>query len=124
LQHIIGDPAKEMAAGSVQSAWQDPHEKEIAMKLVTVEAKLAPDCVARSVAVFNGEAAKVRKMDGCEHYAIYEAPGGIDAILIVQKWRSLEQFDAYRQSVVFAVLGQGLKPMMAAPPVTTIAEVE
>ncbi len=94
------------------------------MKLVTVEAKLAPECVARSVAVFNGEAATVRDMDGCENYAIYEAPGDEDAIVIVQKWRSIELFDAYRQSPVFAALGQGLKPMMAAPPVTTIAEIE
>lgn len=94
------------------------------MKLITVEAKLAPDCVARSVAVFNGEAAKVRSMDGCENYAIYEASENENAIVIVQKWRSMELFDAYRQSPIFAALGHGLKPMMAAPPVTTIAEIE
>ncbi|MEM9106476.1 MAG: antibiotic biosynthesis monooxygenase [Pseudomonadota bacterium] len=94
------------------------------MKLITVEAKLAPDSVARSVAIFNNEAAKVRDMDGCENYAIYEAPDDEDAIVIVQKWRSKELFDAYRHGPVFAALGQELKPMMAAPPVTTIAEIE
>jgi len=36
----------------------------------------------------------------------------------------MEAFDAYRASPTFSTLGKGLKPMMSAPPVTTVAEIE
>lgn len=94
------------------------------MKLVTVEAGLAPDCVAKSIAIFNNQARAVRAMHGCQDYAIYEAPNGENAILIMQKWASMKDFDAYRQSDLFASMGAGLGPLMAGPPVTTVAEID
>ena len=94
------------------------------MKLVTVEARIAPHGVGKSIDIFNSQALAVRAMNGCENYAVYEAPNGDNAIVIVQKWTSMEDFDAYRQSDVFASIGQGLGPLMAAPPVTTIAEID
>ncbi len=94
------------------------------MKLITVEAKIASDSIRKSIDVFNSQASTVRGMNGCESYAIYEAPGDDDSILIVQKWTSMDAFDIYRDSDVFAAMGQGLKPMMTAPPVTTIAEID
>ena len=94
------------------------------MKLVTVEAKIAPDGVGTSIDIFNSQALAVRAMDGCENYAIYKAPNGENAILIAQTWASMEAFDAYRQSDVFASMGAALGPLMAAPPVTTIAEID
>lgn len=94
------------------------------MKLVTVEAQITPDSLTTSIDILNNDALAVRAMEGCENYAIYKAPNGENTILIAQTWVSMEAFDAYRQSDVFASMGAALGPLMAEPPVTTIAEID
>ncbi len=93
------------------------------MKLITVEAQFAADDATRSIALFEDHAPSVRDMDGCARYDLYTDPNDGGKIMIVQRWTSMSHFDAYRQSDAFAQLGMGLKPMMTAPPVTTICEV-
>ena len=93
------------------------------MKLISVEAEFPEDRIEEAMRLFEEQAGAVRAMDGCAHYALYRAPDA-PMIAIVQQWRSMEAFDAYRGSETFATLGQGLKPMMAKPPVTTAAEVD
>lgn len=91
------------------------------MKLVTVEA-VFPDA-EKAVALFEARAHAVRAMEGCESYAIYRAPSGGE-VVIVQRWSTAEAFNTYRSSDAFGQLGQTLKPMMTAPPITTVAEIE
>lgn len=90
------------------------------MKLITVEATFEPTDIATAIVAFDEFSGAVRDMDGCVNYAIYTAP---NKILICQKWASAESFDTYRTSPEFAALGGRLKPIFAAPPVTTIADV-
>ncbi len=92
------------------------------MKLITVEAAFSVADLETAISLFSDQAPTVRAMPGCDHYALYEKPSG-DGVAIVQRWETIEAFDAYRSSDTFATLGQGLKPMMSAPPVTVIAEV-
>lgn len=91
------------------------------MKLIAVEAEFPSDRIEEAVELFENQADTVRAMDGCEHYTLYRADS---TVAIVQRWRTMEAFDAYRASDAFATLGQGLKPMMTKPPVTTIAEID
>ncbi|GAB5377249.1 MAG: hypothetical protein AcusKO_37110 [Acuticoccus sp.] len=93
------------------------------MTLVTVEATLAPGTLPDAFALLAREAAAVRRMTGCAHYAFFRSPDGED-IAIVQRWHTRDAFEAYRTSDAFARLGAGLKPMMSAPPTTTIARFE
>lgn len=93
------------------------------MKLVTVEAKFAAENRASAVAAFEASAGTVRAMAGCETYGVFPSDDGV-SIVILQKWSSMEQFDAYRQSETFGEIGQSLKPLMSAPPVTTIASAD
>lgn len=93
------------------------------MKLISVEAAFAAADMDTAIALFTEHADQVRAMPGCAHYALYQKPSG-DGVAILQQWETMAAFDAYRSSDVFAALGQGLRPLMTAPPVTTVAEVD
>ncbi|WP_168201404.1 putative quinol monooxygenase [Qingshengfaniella alkalisoli] len=93
------------------------------MKLITVEAAFAAADLETAISLFTAQAETVRNMAGCTHYALYRKPSE-DGIAILQHWDTIEAFNAYRQGDTFAQLGAGLKPLMVAPPVTTIAEVD
>lgn len=90
------------------------------MILVTVEASFTPETIAAAIDSFRDQAKVVRKLPGCRHYTLYQDEM---AVVIVQKWDETAQFDAYRDSQIFRDLGAALKPIMAAPPVTTVARV-
>lgn len=92
------------------------------MKLITVETDFAAKDLDAAISLFAAKADEVRNMNGCEHYALYVKPSG-DGLAILQHWQTIQAFDAYRASDVFAELGAGLRPMMTAPPVTMVAEV-
>lgn len=94
------------------------------MKLITVEALFSNNDAANAIALFEGHAPAVRDMAGCKSYDLYADPDHAGNIVIVQRWESMSQFDAYRTSNAFAQLGAGLKPMMTTPPVTTISSVD
>lgn len=93
------------------------------MKLICVEAAFPEDRISEAVALLEGQAGAVRAMEGCAHYALYRSPDA-PRVAIVQRWADMGAFDAYRGSDAFAALGRGLKPLMTAPPVTTVAEVD
>lgn len=91
------------------------------MKLVTVEATFSASTVDQAIRAFNDQAGTVRGMEGCAHYALYKYGASVG---IIQRWDTIVHFDAYRQSDAFRALGSALKPLMTAPPVTTIASVD
>lgn len=93
------------------------------MKLVTVEACVAKDNMKQALDLIAGQATSVRTMPGCAQYSIYGTPSG-DSLAIVQRWNSQSDFDAYRGSEAFAQLGAQLGPLMTAPPVTVVGEVD
>ncbi len=93
------------------------------MKLITVEATFAQGKTDDAISAFQNTADSVRRMAGCLGYDIYRAPAQGDAAVIVQKWASLADFEAYRSSPDFASVGAQLKPLMAGAPETTIADV-
>lgn len=91
------------------------------MKLVTVEATFPADQSNAALAAISARAEATRAMDGCTGYEVYQNGPGI---AIVQKWTGMAAFEAYRGSAIFAGLIGALKPLMTAPPVTTIASVD
>ena len=94
------------------------------MKLVVVEAAFPPTDREAAIALFRDRADAVRAMDGCERYAVHRSVDDDGGVAIVQRWTSAAAFDAYRASDAFAALGRDLKPMMVAPPSTTVADVD
>ena len=93
------------------------------MKLITVEAEFAASDLDAAMALISGQAETVLAMSGCKHYALYRKPS-CDGVAIIQQWDGMAAFDAYRASDTFAALGVGIRPLMAKPPVTTVAEVD
>ena len=90
------------------------------MILVTVEATFEDENIEKAVEIFEAQAVAVRRLNGCESYALYRAQNDV---AIVQKWQDMAKFDAYRAGEIFAALGRDLKPMMSVPPVTTIGQI-
>lgn len=93
------------------------------MKLITVEAAFAAADLDTAISLFTAQAETVRNMAGCAHYALYRKPSD-DGIAILQHWDTMDAFEAYRQGDTFAQLGAGLRPLMTAPPVTIVAEID
>ena len=93
------------------------------MKLITVEARFSHGEANNAIATFEEAAPSIRKMSGCHTYDVYRASSRNDAIVILQKWETMDAFDAYRTSADFAAIGGKLKPLMAGPPTTTIADI-
>jgi quinol monooxygenase YgiN len=93
------------------------------MILITVEATLAPNDLGNAITLFDEQANEVRMMDGCKHYALFRNVAG-DGIAILQHWETIEAFDTYKASDIFAKLGQSLRPLMSAIPVTHVARVD
>lgn len=93
------------------------------MKLITVEADFATADLDTAIALFTDQADEVRAIAGCKHYAVYPRSTK-DGIAILQHWETMAAFETYRLSEIFAKLGQGLRPLMTAPPVTIVAEVD
>lgn len=92
------------------------------MKLVTVETTFDADNLAQPMAQLVNEATTVRAMKGCVAYDLYSGIDDGQKIVIIQRWASMQTFDAYRQSETFARLGTGLRPFMTSPPVTTVCD--
>ncbi|MEM9010652.1 MAG: antibiotic biosynthesis monooxygenase [Pseudomonadota bacterium] len=93
------------------------------MKLITVEAEFAASDFDTAMRLITEQAEAVLAMPGCTHYCVYRKPTD-DGFAIIQHWNGMEAIDAYRASDVFANLNAGLRPLMAKPPVTIIAEVD
>lgn len=93
------------------------------MKLIAMEVDLQSGKVDEAVAAFDAQASAVRAMAGCGDYTLYRHPAQ-DRIVVVQSWESLDAFEAYRASDTFKALGGGLRPLMAGPPSTRIAELD
>jgi quinol monooxygenase YgiN len=93
------------------------------MKLITVEINVAAEAVETAVALLEGLRKHAVAMLGCESYNVYRAGSNEGAVAVIQRWNDMVSFDAYRASEAFASLGKHLRPMLTAPPVTTIAEV-
>ncbi|MEP5730150.1 MAG: antibiotic biosynthesis monooxygenase [Sulfitobacter sp.] len=93
------------------------------MKLISVEAAFATANLEAAMTLLEAQLDEVRAMDGCNHYALFKTSGG-DGLAILQRWETMTQFDAYQSSDTFAKLGAGLRQLMSAPPVTTIAQVD
>ncbi len=90
------------------------------MTLVVVEATFGPDTLATAAAAIEAQAETVRAMEGCARYTVYTQDAGA-GLSIVQKWQNQASFDSYRNSATFGALIGKLKPLMTAPPVTTVA---
>lgn len=90
------------------------------MELVCVEAHFPAEAMERAREALTGQLAAVRAIPGNESYELFIAP---TSVAIVQRWESFQSFEAYRASPAFAQLGQALKPLMSAPPRTTIATI-
>lgn len=60
----------------------------------------------------------VRQMKGCISFVPFEDPSNPEKLGILHEWTTQHDFDAYVGSAVFSRVGQTLRPMMIAPPLS------
>lgn len=65
-----------------------------------------------------GEVQSVRAMTGCLAYLPFADPTNDTGLGVLHEWDSHEDFAAYATSPYFANIGQLLRPMMTAAPVS------
>jgi len=72
-----------------------------------------PGCFDDLVAVLQPAIAAVHEEEGCELYAIHEAPDG--SIVMIEKWESAELLDAHGAGQPVAALNAALEGLLARP---------
>jgi quinol monooxygenase YgiN len=91
------------------------------MKLVAMQCRFSEANVKPALVLLESLKEQAVLMAGCEGYDVYSANDG--AVVVIQRWTTMAEFDGYRKSEAFATIVKDLKPMMSAPPVTTVGEV-
>ena len=72
-----------------------------------------PDARDRVIAALEPAIAGVHEEDGCELYAIHDAPDG--TIVMLEKWSSVELLDAHGQGEPVRKLGLALDGLLERP---------
>ncbi len=82
---------------------------------VVVVATIVPKPEHRDevIAAFRDTIAQVHGEDGCELYALHEAP---DRLIMVEKWASPEKLGAHSKGTALAALNPKLAGKVAGPP--------
>lgn len=73
---------------------------------------------AKALDVLLAELPIVRKMKGCISFVPFEDPSDPEKLGILHEWTTQQDFDAYVASAAFSSVGQTLRPMMIAPPLS------
>ena len=71
-----------------------------------------------ALAQLDGEGKRVRAMPGNIAFRVYAAREDDTAVAVVHEWADEESFAGYLSSDSFAQLGQVIRPMMIAAPVS------
>lgn len=72
----------------------------------------------KALNILLNEVTPVRAMKGCLTYIPFIDPTNDTGLVVLHEWQSNEDFAAYATSTEFAKIGQELRPMMNAPPVS------
>jgi quinol monooxygenase YgiN len=72
-----------------------------------------PDARDQVIAALEPAIAGVHEEDGCELYAIHDAPDG--TIVMLEKWTSVELLDAHGQGEPVRKLGAALEGLLERP---------
>ena len=88
------------------------------MLIAIVDFIVAPENCAAALAAILAEAPAVRAMKGNVAFQPYLDPKDAKAIRIFHEWNDAASFELYTASDTFKTLGQVLRPLMIAPPVS------
>lgn len=88
------------------------------MLIAIVEFTVKPDDRPAAMAALLSETSTVRAMPGCIAFRPFADPEHAGTCGLLHEWEREEQFGAYTASPGFAAIGQILRPMMIAPPIS------
>jgi quinol monooxygenase YgiN len=88
---------------------------------VVVVATIVPKPEHRNevIAAFRDTIAQVHGEDGCELYALHEAP---DRLIVVEKWASSEALRTHGKGAAIAALNPQLAGKVAGPPEVIVTQ--
>lgn len=79
---------------------------------------VAPENSGTALAALVAEVDQVRAMQGCVTFIPFQDATDPQKIGVMHEWASVQDFDGYTASQEFARVGQVLRAMMLAPPVS------
>jgi quinol monooxygenase YgiN len=85
--------------------------------IVTAVFKAHPNEHDNLVAALQSAIPPVHDENGCELYAIHDAPDG--SIVMIEKWTSEELLDRHGEGAAVASLNAAIKPYLSEPVVVT-----
>ncbi|MGA1835662.1 antibiotic biosynthesis monooxygenase [Herbiconiux sp. 11R-BC] len=85
--------------------------------VVTVTFRPAAGAHDAVVAALSAGIARIHEEDGCELYAIHDAPDG--TIVMLEKWTTAAELDAHAAGERVATMDASLVGMLASPPEVT-----
>lgn len=71
-----------------------------------------------ALSILLNETKSVRNMNGCVTFMPFANANNDTGLSVLHEWVSKEDFSAYASSTEFAKIGNVLRPMMTAPPVS------
>ena len=80
--------------------------------------RVAPALGQTALNALLAECPIVRALPGCTTFLPFIDPTQPGAVGLLHEWESEDQFAAYTASPGFAAVGQVLRPLMVAPPVS------
>ncbi len=86
------------------------------MIIAIVEFEIAVAHQATVLEVLAQDCAAARAFAGCLGFKTLRVAGSKTGWVLVEEWRDLAAFDAYKASAGFARVGAALGPLMLAPP--------
>jgi quinol monooxygenase YgiN len=86
------------------------------MIVIRVQMQVQPERKMEFLELLGQEALKVRALEGCLKFDMFEQVSEDNTLLLYEEWQTLGQFDAYRTSDMFKQNGQKLFAMMAGKP--------
>ncbi|MGH8967747.1 MAG: putative quinol monooxygenase [Actinomycetes bacterium] len=88
------------------------------MFIAIIDFRTAATDRSAALARFDGEGDRVRAMPGNISFRVYAAREDDTAVAVVHEWDDETSFADYLRSDSFAQLGEGVRPLMIAAPVS------
>ncbi len=78
-----------------------------------VKMTFIPGKAAEFLDIFNRYKKDIRSFPGCTHLALMKEPGNPNVMTTMSQWESEKDLEAYRNSEVFKLVWEQVKPLFA-----------
>jgi (4S)-4-hydroxy-5-phosphonooxypentane-2,3-dione isomerase len=90
--------------------------KEYTVFVVRIDMKLNPSQQEAFHQFVDKGGLEPRRLSGCSNYVFCQAVEDPTRVLLYEEWDTRAQFEAYKNSALFKMANESLRPLLAQPP--------